>query len=278
MASLPLGAIGLRTLTDGILAASMADALNGAALIVALTGVNRLMFWISMTVRMRMRENTEVYVDAPDGSHRGSSRSGASRAPGLPGPSRTDPRRPVGPGQSVQPPVVDDRLGGPARQCDGALRNRPSGVAAAAAGWCAERRRDHARAAPVAPTARITSGIEPRPAPSTGLDHAVVGGQRDPHFRLDRRAAAPPSRAVLRPRARASAPVDPRHITDHAGLAVLLSVFRGHAGVHRRPGPARRGDRWLGCAGSRTGRLDQSAVVHSGVECRLADSDAWLRG
>jgi ATP-binding cassette, subfamily B, bacterial len=64
MASLPLRAIGLRTLTDGILAASMADALNGAALIVALTGVNRLMFWISMTVRMRMRENTEVYVDA----------------------------------------------------------------------------------------------------------------------------------------------------------------------------------------------------------------------
>jgi ATP-binding cassette subfamily B protein len=64
MATLPLRAIGLRTLTDGIVASSVETALYGILVIVGLTALSRLMFWSSFNVRMRLRENTEVYLDA----------------------------------------------------------------------------------------------------------------------------------------------------------------------------------------------------------------------
>jgi ATP-binding cassette subfamily B protein len=64
MATLPLRAIGLRMFTDGIVEGSVEAALNGIFVVVGLTGVSRLMFWSSFNVRMRLRENTEVYLDA----------------------------------------------------------------------------------------------------------------------------------------------------------------------------------------------------------------------
>src|ERR1051325_5222305 len=60
---LPVRALGLRTLTDGIVASSFATALLGVVLIVGLSAVSRLMFWTSFNVRMRLRENTQVYLD-----------------------------------------------------------------------------------------------------------------------------------------------------------------------------------------------------------------------
>jgi ATP-binding cassette subfamily B protein len=64
MATLPLRAIGLRMVTDGIIEASAETALYGVLVIVGLTGLSRLMFWSSFNVRMRLRENTEMYLDA----------------------------------------------------------------------------------------------------------------------------------------------------------------------------------------------------------------------
>jgi ATP-binding cassette, subfamily B, bacterial len=60
---LPIRAVGLRTLTDGIVAGSVPQAAIGASLIVGLSALSRLMFWASFNVRMRLRENTQVYLD-----------------------------------------------------------------------------------------------------------------------------------------------------------------------------------------------------------------------
>ena len=60
---LPVRALGLRTLTDGIVAGSELQALIGVLLIVGLSAISRLMFWASFNVRIRLRENTQVYLD-----------------------------------------------------------------------------------------------------------------------------------------------------------------------------------------------------------------------
>ncbi len=59
----PLRAIGIRTLTDGVVGGNLALAVSGIALVVGLTIVSRLTFWASFNVRMRLRENTLVYLD-----------------------------------------------------------------------------------------------------------------------------------------------------------------------------------------------------------------------
>ncbi len=59
----PLRAIGIRTLTDGIVGANLPLAVTGIALVVGLTIVFRITLWASFNVRMRLRENTLVYLD-----------------------------------------------------------------------------------------------------------------------------------------------------------------------------------------------------------------------
>src|SRR5688500_16313175 len=63
MASLPLRAIGLKALTDGIVAGDRGHALTGVAVVLGLTAVHRIMLASSMNVRMRLRENTQLYLD-----------------------------------------------------------------------------------------------------------------------------------------------------------------------------------------------------------------------
>ncbi|MDQ6671684.1 MAG: ABC transporter ATP-binding protein/permease [Chloroflexota bacterium] len=62
--ALPLRAIGLKMLTDGIVASNLTQGLTGITLIVGLTALSRLMFWASFNIRMRLRENTQMYLDA----------------------------------------------------------------------------------------------------------------------------------------------------------------------------------------------------------------------
>jgi len=59
----PLRAIGIRTLTDGIVAANLPLAVTGIVVIIGLTIVSRITFWASFNVRMRLRESTLVYLD-----------------------------------------------------------------------------------------------------------------------------------------------------------------------------------------------------------------------
>ncbi|HVM07242.1 MAG TPA: ABC transporter ATP-binding protein [Acidimicrobiales bacterium] len=63
MASLPLRAIGLKYLTDGFVRGDSQLALRGIAIIVGLTAVHRVMLHASLNVRMRLRENTQLYLD-----------------------------------------------------------------------------------------------------------------------------------------------------------------------------------------------------------------------
>ncbi|HEY3143381.1 MAG TPA: ABC transporter ATP-binding protein [Acidimicrobiales bacterium] len=59
----PLRAIGLGVLADGIIEQDMHTAVMGAVIVAALTGANRLLDWASVTVRMRLREHTILFVD-----------------------------------------------------------------------------------------------------------------------------------------------------------------------------------------------------------------------
>jgi ATP-binding cassette subfamily B protein len=61
---LPLRALGLKILTDGVLAHSRHHALTGVVVIVAASAANRLMAWASLNVRMRLREHTQLYLDS----------------------------------------------------------------------------------------------------------------------------------------------------------------------------------------------------------------------
>jgi ATP-binding cassette subfamily B protein len=63
-ASLPLRAIGFKMFIDGIVGGDVTLALYGVAVVVGLSGLSRLMMWISMSVRIRLRENTAMYLDA----------------------------------------------------------------------------------------------------------------------------------------------------------------------------------------------------------------------
>src|SRR5437764_8165551 len=60
---LPVRAVGLKLIADGVVGHSSSRALVGAAFVVGLTGLNRVMAMVSLTVRMRLRENTQLYLD-----------------------------------------------------------------------------------------------------------------------------------------------------------------------------------------------------------------------
>jgi ATP-binding cassette, subfamily B, bacterial len=64
MVTQPLRAIGLKTLTDGVVAGSLVQALSGVMVVVGLTALGRFMYSASFNVRIRLRENTQMYLDA----------------------------------------------------------------------------------------------------------------------------------------------------------------------------------------------------------------------
>ncbi len=64
MATQPLRAVGLKVLIDGVVGGNEGQAFSGVLLVVGLTALSRLMFWTSANVRIRLRENTQVYLDA----------------------------------------------------------------------------------------------------------------------------------------------------------------------------------------------------------------------
>jgi ATP-binding cassette subfamily B protein len=64
MVSVPLRALGLKLVTDGIISASLPLALQGVLLMGGLQAVNRGLAWASFNVRMRLRENTQLYLDS----------------------------------------------------------------------------------------------------------------------------------------------------------------------------------------------------------------------
>jgi ATP-binding cassette, subfamily B, bacterial len=59
-----LGAAGMKVLVDGVVAANGAAALRGVLLVVGFAAIRRFMVWASFNVRMRLRENTQVHLDA----------------------------------------------------------------------------------------------------------------------------------------------------------------------------------------------------------------------
>jgi ATP-binding cassette subfamily B protein len=60
---LPLRALGLAIMTNGIVAESVSQAVTGVAVIVGASATNRLFAWASLNVRMRLREHTQLYLD-----------------------------------------------------------------------------------------------------------------------------------------------------------------------------------------------------------------------
>jgi ATP-binding cassette subfamily B protein len=60
---LPLRAVGLAVMTNGIVAESVSRALAGVALVIGASATNRLFAWASLNVRMRLREHTQLYLD-----------------------------------------------------------------------------------------------------------------------------------------------------------------------------------------------------------------------
>jgi ATP-binding cassette subfamily B protein len=59
----PMRAVGIRMFTDGVIGANLPLAVSGIAIVAGLTIVTRIAFWASFNVRMRLRENTMVYLD-----------------------------------------------------------------------------------------------------------------------------------------------------------------------------------------------------------------------
>jgi ATP-binding cassette, subfamily B, bacterial len=62
--SMPFRAVGMKVLVDGVAAHDHHRAVVGALLIVGISALTRLVTWASFNVRMRLRENTQVHLDA----------------------------------------------------------------------------------------------------------------------------------------------------------------------------------------------------------------------
>ncbi len=62
--SWPLRAVGLKLLVNGAIVHSLNRALFGAFLTAGLSALSRVMGWASLNVRMRLRENTQLYLDS----------------------------------------------------------------------------------------------------------------------------------------------------------------------------------------------------------------------
>jgi ATP-binding cassette subfamily B protein len=64
MVALSVRTIGLKVVTDGIVGSSISTVLTGVVVIGLLQAISRWMNWASFNFRMRMRENTQVYLDS----------------------------------------------------------------------------------------------------------------------------------------------------------------------------------------------------------------------
>lgn len=60
----PFRAVGMKLLVDGVAAHDRQRAVLGAVLIAGISALGRLVAWASFNVRMRLRENTQVHLDA----------------------------------------------------------------------------------------------------------------------------------------------------------------------------------------------------------------------
>jgi ATP-binding cassette subfamily B protein len=60
---LPLRAVGLAVMTNGIVGGSESEAITGVVVVVGASALNRLLAWASLNVRMRLREHTQLYLD-----------------------------------------------------------------------------------------------------------------------------------------------------------------------------------------------------------------------
>src|SRR5262245_9811813 len=60
---LPIRAVGLALVTNGIVEGDRSLALVGVVVVVVASALNRLMAWASLNVRMRLREHTQLYLD-----------------------------------------------------------------------------------------------------------------------------------------------------------------------------------------------------------------------
>ena len=60
---LPVRALGLKIITDGVVSGERGRAIAGVALMVGGSALNRLLAWASLNVRMRLREHTQLYLD-----------------------------------------------------------------------------------------------------------------------------------------------------------------------------------------------------------------------
>jgi ATP-binding cassette subfamily B protein len=59
----PLRAIGLGIMADGVVDRELRTAVTGGLVVAGLTGANRLLDWASVTIRMRLREHTILFLD-----------------------------------------------------------------------------------------------------------------------------------------------------------------------------------------------------------------------
>ena len=60
---LPLGALAMKLIADGLVSHDSRGAWTGVGILIGLVFLNRLMAAVSLTVRMRLRENTQLYLD-----------------------------------------------------------------------------------------------------------------------------------------------------------------------------------------------------------------------
>jgi len=59
----PMRAIGLGIVADGVVAGDRGQAVAGALVVAGLNAANRLLDWASLTIRMRLREHTVLFLD-----------------------------------------------------------------------------------------------------------------------------------------------------------------------------------------------------------------------
>jgi ATP-binding cassette subfamily B protein len=62
-ASMPVRALGIKVFADGVADRRLSHAMWGVVIVISLSAVNSLSTWWSMSFRMRLRENTQLYLD-----------------------------------------------------------------------------------------------------------------------------------------------------------------------------------------------------------------------
>ncbi|MDP9183479.1 MAG: hypothetical protein M3P04_11970, partial [Actinomycetota bacterium] len=63
-ASMPVRALGIAVFADGVVDHRLSHAMTGVLITISLSAVNSLSTWWSMSFRMRLRENTQLYLDS----------------------------------------------------------------------------------------------------------------------------------------------------------------------------------------------------------------------